>query len=108
MLAFALVDEPDETVDASPDVAMPPGAGARRDSAAPVRVALFVGIRLCVLGSLLENIGWPDALFGPEELAELSEPLLPLVEEPEPPPEDVPPPEPAELEDEGVVVRGTA
>jgi hypothetical protein len=66
-------------------------------------------MRLCVLVSLLENIGWPDALFGPDELAELFEPLLPVVEDPEPPPEEVPPPEPDELEDDGgVVVRGTA
>jgi hypothetical protein len=103
------VDELDE---ASPLVATPPGAGARRASAAPVRVEVLVGMRLCVdLNSPPENIGLPDALVGPDDPFE----LLELPEDPELPLEDdVPPPEPDELEDpvdeddDPVVVRGTA
>ena len=110
MSALVRVDELDA---ASPPVATPPGAGARRDSAVPVRVAVLAGIRLCVdLNSLPENIGLPDALVGPDDPLELLEPPddpeLPL---------DVPPPEPDEVEDDPedpedddplVVVRGTA
>lgn len=92
---------------------MPPGAGARRDSAAPVRVALeslFWGMRLCVdLFSLPENIGLPSAPVGPEVLPELLGSAPPLDDE-DPEPDDVPP-ELEELEDpedDVVVVRGTA
>ena len=112
MSALVRVDELDP---ASPLVATPPGAGARRDSAVPVRVALAVGMRLCVdLNSLPENIGLPDALVGPDDPFE----LLELPDDPELPLEDdVPPPEPDEVEDDPddpedddplVVVRGTA
>ena len=50
--------------------------------------------------------------MGPAELAELlDDPLLPLLDDPDPEPDDVPP-EPDELEDDPeddvVVVRGTA
>ena len=109
MLRFGLVDELDAMFDASPETATPPGAGARRDSAAPeVRDELFVGIRLCVLVSLLENIGWPDALVGPDVLPELLA-SAPPPEEPEPPPEPDELEDPEELEDDvEVVVRGTA
>jgi hypothetical protein len=98
----------DELDDASLLVATPPGAGARRASAVPVRVALLVGMRLCVgLDSLPENIGWPDALVGPDELLELpDDPELPL-EDDVPPPELDEPDDP-EDDDELVVVRGTA
>ena len=108
---FGFLETPvDELLDASPDIATPPGAGARRASAAPVRVALdslFWGIRLCVL-SLPENIGLPSAPVGPEALPELLDSAPPLDDDPDPPPDDVPPPELEELEDEVVVVRGTA
>ena len=105
----------DELDTASPLVATPPGAGARRDSAVAVRGAVVVGMRLCVdLNSLPENIGLPDALVGPDDPVE----LLELPDDPELP-LDVPPPEP-ELDEPGeaedpeedvddpVVVRGTA
>jgi hypothetical protein len=110
MSALVRVDELDA---ASPLVATPPGAGARRDSAVPVRVAVVVGMRLCVdLNSLPENIGLPDALVGPDDPFE----LLELPDDPELP-LDVPPPEldepgdaedPEEEVDDPVVVRGTA
>ena len=111
MLAFGFLEVLlGEVLAASPDRVTPPGAGARRDSAAPVLVALLVGILLCVgFDSLPENIGLPSALFGPEELPELLASAPPLLDDdPEPPPDDVLPPELDELEDDVVVVRGTA
>lgn len=103
----------DELACASPPVATPPGAGARRASAVPVRVALLDGMRLCVdLFSLPENICRPEASVGPDGL-ELLELPPPLLVEPEPPPDPLevdepPPPEEPDDEDPVVVVRGTA
>jgi len=65
-------------------------------------------MRLCVdLNSLPENIGLPDALFGPDDSLELPEPELPL-EDDVPPPEPDEPDDPEEDDDDPVVVRGTA
>jgi hypothetical protein len=100
----------DELTDESSPAATPPGAGARRVSAPPVRTALLDGTR--PLNSLPVNIWRPEASVGPDEDLLDAPPLLELPDDPELSPDDedeVPLPEvPEDDELDPVVVRGTA